>query len=232
MMKICGLQKTTLLDYPGHVAATVFLEGCNFRCPFCHNRELLGNDAEELMTAHELLVFLKKRRHVLEGVCITGGEPTLSPEIGDFLGSIKELGYKIKLDSNGSDPETLKQLCGEGLLDYVAMDIKNSPDKYPETSGNRAVRVSAIAESAAFLIGGRLPYEFRTTVVKELHVAEDFIKIAALIQGADAYYLQNYTDSPQVLTPGFSGCTWEELLTFADLVRPYVKMVEIRGVDH
>lgn len=231
-MKICGLQKTTLLDYPGHVAATVFLGGCNFRCPFCHNSGLLGNDAEEAMSEAELFTFLKRRASILEGVCITGGEPTLSSGLEDFIQKIRQLGYRIKLDTNGCRPDVLKALAGKGLLDYVAMDIKAGRENYPQVSGVPGLQMEKIEESASFLMNGRIPYEFRTTVVKELHDNRDFLDIAQWLKGCSRYFLQNYVDSGEVLCPGFHSCTKEELLAFAEILRPHIAEVSLRGIDY
>lgn len=232
-MKICGLQKTTLLDYPGHVAATVFLGGCNFRCPFCHNSELLGNDAKELLGLDNLLHFLKKRASVLEGVCVTGGEPTLFPdELESLIRKLRSFGYLIKLDTNGFRPEVLKRLCREKLLDYVAMDIKSSPERYPVVAGVPGLSTDGIAESVFFLMSGDIPYEFRTTVVRELHTADDFANIGAWLKGCSAYYLQNYVESENVLQPGFTSCNKQELLSFLDILKPFIDHVELRGVDY
>lgn len=230
-MKICGLQKTTLLDYPGHLAAAIFLGGCNFRCPFCHNKDLLGNDTEALYTEDELMDFLKKRSNILEGVCITGGEPTLSPDLESLIRRIRALGYHIKLDTNGSRPDVLKHLCENGLIDYVAMDIKNSREHYALTAGAEILPIGEIENSINFLMHGSVDYEFRTTVVKELHHEEDFIQIGMRLQGCRAYFLQNYVDSDHVLQPGFSSCTKEELLNFRQLLLPYIPNTELRGVD-
>lgn len=231
-MKICGLQKTTLLDFPGHVAATIFTGGCNFRCPFCHNSDLLGNDSEAAYTEDEVLKFLARRHGILEGVAITGGEPTLQPDLREFILRIRELGYKIKLDTNGSRPDVLKSLCTEGLIDYVAMDIKTCKERYPEAAGIPFLQIGGIMESVEFLKHGSVPYEFRTTVVRELHSAEDFERIGTWLSGCSQYYLQNYVDSDQVLVPGFTSCTREELLTFMDIVKLHVKSVALRGVDY
>lgn len=231
-MKICGLQKTTLLDFPGHVAATVFLNGCNFRCPFCHNGDLLSDSAPGLMTEGELLDFLKKRRGMLEGVCITGGEPTLHLELESLIRGIKELGYLVKLDTNGYRPAILKSLVEKGLLDYVAMDIKAGRARYGEVAGRPGLDIGLIGESADFLLHGTLDFEFRTTVAKELLTADDFEDIARWLDGCPKYFLQNYTDSDQVLTPGLSGCTKDELLTFASILRPHMGTVELRGIDY
>ena len=231
-MKICGLQKTTLLDFPGHVAATIFTGGCNFRCPFCHNSDLLGNDAEVAYTEEEILKFLAKRRGVLEGVAITGGEPTLQTDLRAFILRVRELGYKIKLDTNGSRPDVLRALCDEGLVDYVAMDIKTCKERYPDVAGIPSLQIGGIMESVEYLKHGSIPYEFRTTVVRELHSAEDFEQIGSWLSGCSRYYLQNYVDSDNVLVPGFSACSREELLSFMEIVKPYVEHVELRGVDY
>lgn len=231
-MKICGLQKTTLLDYSGHVAATIFTGGCNFRCPFCHNSELLGSDAPAEYTEDEIFDFLERRKGMLEGVVITGGEPTLQPDLKNFILKIRQLGYLVKLDTNGYRPEILKELCHEQLVDYVAMDIKTCRDWYPVVAGVPALHIDKIDESVKFLTNSNIPFEFRTTVVNELHTEEDFKKIGPWIVGCKNYYLQNFTDSGNVLEDGFSGCTKEQLLRYADLVRPYVENVSLRGIDY
>lgn len=232
-MKIFGLQKTTLLDYPGHMAATVFLGGCNFRCPYCHNSDLLGNSAPPLMMPDELLDFLKKRQGILEGVCITGGEPTMDADgLQELLSAIKALGFLIKLDTNGSHPEILKQLHEQELLDYVAMDIKSGPQLYPLASGSRFVPLDRIKESAAWLIAGTLPFEFRTTVVKGIHTAADFEEIGPWLDGAPRYFLQSYQASERVLNPaGLGSFPKTALLEFCRLLEPYVHEVSLRGVD-
>lgn len=231
-MKISGLQKTTLLDYPGHVAATVFLGGCNFRCPFCHNGDLLDGGGADPFSEEDVLAFLKKRAGLLEGVCITGGEPTLQEGLEEFILRVRELGLKVKLDTNGYRPKVLERLCRSSLLNYVAMDIKAGRENYGAAAGLPGIDMKRIEESVAFLLSGTVPYEFRTTVVKELHSDRDFEDIARWIRGCRAYYLQSYRDSEQVLVPGFSACTKEELLHFMDIVRPAADLVELRGVDY
>jgi len=231
-MKICGLQKTTLLDFPGHVAATIFTGGCNFRCPFCHNSDLLGNDAPAAYSEEEVLAFLARRTGILEGVAITGGEPTLQPDLREFIVKVRELGYQIKLDTNGYKPEILKELCEDGLLDYVAMDIKACKERYPVVAGIPSIHIEKVEESIKFLINGSVPYEFRTTVVKELHSAADFEEIGPWIAGASRYFLQNFVDSGNVLNPVYTSCTKEELLSYMEIVRPFVGQVELRGVDY
>lgn len=232
-MKICGLQKTTLLDFPGRVAATIFTGGCNFRCPFCHNSELLGSEAEEYESQEDILAFLNKRKSILKGVCITGGEPTLQPDLEDFIRSVRNLGLAVKLDTNGYRPHILKDLCEKGLLDFVAMDIKAGRDHYGEVTGADGLSMERIDESIGFLLSGSVPYEFRTTVVRGLHTSEDFRQIGPWINGCPDYFLQCFTESGQVLVPGiYSDFTKDEMLEFADLVRPYVGHVSLRGIDY
>lgn len=197
---IGGLQKLTLLDYPGKTACTIFLAGCNFRCPFCHNAPLVLPDTETAPTPgqpgeEEVLRYLKKRRHLLDGVCLTGGEPLLQDAIFPFLEKIKNLGYDIKLDTNGSLPHRLAKAVHAGLVDYVAMDIKNSRRHYARTSGIPDFDPGRIDESIRFLQSGTVDYEFRTTVVKGIHKVEDINQAARWIQGAKRYYLQNFVDS-------------------------------------
>ncbi len=231
-MIISGFQKTTLLDYPGHLAATIFFNGCSFRCPFCHNSELLSSDtAPQAMTDTEVLSVLKKRAGILEGVCVTGGEPTLQPGLPEFLSSVKDLGLLVKLDTNGYQPDVMISLCEQGLIDYIAMDIKSCPSRYPVVSGFPHLDFSRIQKSVTYLMQGRLPYEFRTTVVQELHSPKDFEEIGRWLQGCSAYYLQNYQDSEHVLCPGFHSCSKEELLHFASVVKPLIPNVNLRGID-
>ena len=231
-MRISGLQKLSMVDYPGKLAATVFTGGCDLRCPFCHNAELLTEDAEEQCTMDEVLDVLKRRASLLEGVCITGGEPTLSPDLEILIRRIRELGLLVKLDTNGYRPDVVKRLCSEGLLDYIAMDIKSSPENYGMVAGAPNINTDTISESIFFVRSCGVPYEFRTTAVKGLHTEEDFEAIGRWLQGAERYFIQNYVESDRVLFPGFSGFRREELLAFADIVRPYVGEVCLRGVDY
>lgn len=230
-MDIQGLQKLTLLDWPGKVACTVFLSRCDFRCPFCHNAELLEGPVPALMKEPELLAFLSKRRNVLDGVCITGGEPLLRPNLARLLADIKNLGYSVKLDTNGNHPERLADLWERGLVDYVAMDVKNSPERYPETAGVPGLDLGPVRESVAWLLAGRVDYEFRTTAVRQFHDRQSFREIGAWLRGAKRYYIQNFTDRDTVLLSGLSGFEAEELNGFAALVRPFVEQVELRGVQ-
>ncbi|RFZ75753.1 anaerobic ribonucleoside-triphosphate reductase activating protein [Lacrimispora amygdalina] len=228
-MKFCGLQKTTLLDYPGHVAATIFLGGCNFRCPFCHNSGLIGSDAKPLFSEEEIINFLIKRKGILEGVCITGGEPTLSGELESFIRKIRELGYLIKLDTNGYRPDVLKKLITDGLLDYAAMDIKSGREHYKKAAGVGDLTISNVEESAAFLMENRIPYEFRTTVVKGIHTMGDFVDIGKWLEGESSYFLQNYVDSDQVLCPGYTSFSVSELQGFLKILKPFLPRAVIRG---
>lgn len=233
MIKLSGLQKTTLLDFPGHVACTIFTGGCNFRCPFCHNSDLLDCGPTEDYTEEEILSFLDKRKGILEGVCITGGEPTIQQDLEDFIRKVRARDLAVKLDTNGYRPDILKNLCKKGLLDFVAMDIKASRDHYGEVAGAPGIAMDNIDESIEFLLSGGIPYEFRTTVVRGLHTADDFRKIGPWIKGCPKYYLQCFTESGQILVPGlYTDFTKDEMMMFADLVRPYVGHVSLRGIDY
>ena len=208
-MDIQGLQKVTLLDFPGRVACTVFMAGCNFRCPFCHNASLVTHvDPDRNIPREEVTAFLKKRRGVLDGVCITGGEPLLAPELGDLIREIKNMGYEVKLDTNGSNAERLKTLTASGMIDYVAMDIKNAPGKYGMTIGIDGYDMSNIFRSVEYLMSGKVPFEFRTTVVREFHKREDFEEIGRWLKGAPRYYLQGFVDSGDVIQPGLQKRSW------------------------
>lgn len=199
-MIIHGFQKMTLLDYPGKVACTLFAAACNFRCPFCHNAGLVTCiSADERIDTEEILAYLKKRQGILDGVCITGGEPTLQHDLPEFIRAIRALGYAVKLDTNGSDPELLAALIDEGLVDYVAMDIKNTKEKYPTTIGLADYNLAPVEKSVALLLEGRVDYEFRTTVVAEYHTPEDIASIARWIEGAPRYFLQPFVDSGNLI---------------------------------
>lgn len=230
-MKIHGLQKMTLLDFPGRVACTVFLGGCDFRCPFCHNFELADGSAKPVMEEEELLSFLKKRQGLLDGVAFTGGEPCLHRDLPDLIRRIRELGFAVKLDTNGYHPRLLKALLEEGLIDYAAMDIKNCPEKYALTCGVSEVNMDTVRESIALLMNSGIDYEFRTTVVEEFHQAEDFHGIGELIRGARHYYLQCFTDRDSVPFGNLHAPSKEALEAYAEIARQYVSDTSIRGVD-
>lgn len=225
-----GFQKLTLLDYPGKVACTLFTKGCNFYCPFCHNASLVENDADGAEYTDEyILDYLKKRKGILEGVCITGGEPLIHPEIEGFIKKVKESGYFVKLDTNGSFPKKLIMLAEQGLIDYVAMDIKNAFYKYPKTSGCENLNISLIEQSIDFLLKGTIDYEFRTTVVNELHTPSDIEKIAKRISGTKKYFLQNFVDSGNIIEKNLSPVPENELKNMLVSATKYVKTASIRG---
>ena len=228
-MKISGLQKLTLLDYSGQTACTVFLSGCNFQCPFCHNSSLIGAQGEEFISAEEFFRFLDKRTRVLDGVCVSGGEPLLCSDTVDFIKRIKEKGFKVKLDTNGSFPDRLEELIEGGLIDYCAMDIKNSQEKYALTAGVPDLDISQILKSVEILKRGKIEYEFRTTVARELHCGEDFEKIGLWLNGADKYYLQKYRETDNVLKKGFTPYSDEEMQSFLDIIGDKVKHKGLRG---
>ncbi|MBR3242086.1 MAG: anaerobic ribonucleoside-triphosphate reductase activating protein [Parasporobacterium sp.] len=230
-MKIHGLQKMTLLDFPGHVACTVFLGGCDFRCPFCHNFELVDGTAKPLMEEEELLLFLKKRQGLLDGVALTGGEPCLHKDLPELIRKIRELGFAVKLDTNGYHPELLSALLEEGLPDYVAMDIKNSPEKYVVTVGLKEIDLSLIEQSISLLINSGIDYEFRTTVIREFHEASDFPEIGKMIRGAKRYFLQAFTDRDSVPYAGLSAPDPSEMQHFAQISREFVPETQLRGVE-
>lgn len=230
-MRVQGLQKLTLLDFPERVACTVFTAGCNFRCPFCHNASLVVDIPTEAdVSEEEFFSFLKKRQGILDGVCVTGGEPLLQPGIEEFIGKIKSLGYAVKLDTNGSFPEKLKLLVEKGLVDYVAMDIKNCQENYAVTAGVPNLDVSSIKESVAYLKEGHVPFEFRTTVVKGYHTEENFEKIGKWLEGTEKYFLQNFVDSGDLIGKETKGCTEEEMKNFLQVVQKYVPGAELRGI--
>ena len=231
-MQINGFNKLTLLDYPGHLAATIFLGGCNMRCPFCHNASLVTKvSTQPVIPTDEVLGTLSKRIGILEGVCITGGEPTLYSDLPELIKRIKDMGFRVKLDTNGTNPTMMKSLVEESLIDYIAMDIKNSREKYGLTSGTANINLSLIEESVAFLLSNPLPYEFRTTIVKEYHQSDDMHSIGKWLSGAPAYYLQSYKDSGDIIMPGLSSHAKETLQHFVDILTPYIKHVSIRGID-
>lgn len=230
-VKISGLQKLTLLDYPEHTAATLFVPGCNFRCPFCHNSELLG-DSPEFYDESEIFAFLKKRVGVLEGVCITGGEPTVYTDLPRLIGDIRKLGYKVKLDTNGYEPERLAELADGGLVDYIAMDIKNSPSRYAETIGldPNKFDISRIERSIEIIMNSHVEYEFRTTVAAELFDDASIAGAAGMIAGADRYFLQYFVMRDTVPSKTLTAPTEEQMRAYLDIARRFVPAAKIRGL--
>ena len=241
-MKIHGLNKLTLLDYPGHMACLIFTGACNYRCPFCHNASLVLNpNSQPAISEEEIFAFLQSRKGILEGVCISGGEPTLQADLPKFIRKIRTMGFHVKLDTNGSRPGILKALLEEGLLDYVSMDIKNALKKYlstigiPESvSGFNNLITDSVRQSAELLMQSSIPYEFRTTVVKELHSEEDLLSIGKWLNGANAYYLQSFRDSETLVGASlgqFHAYEPEQMRAFRDMLKPYFETVEVRGID-
>jgi len=229
-MKIKGIQKLTLLDYPGKIATTVFLGGCNFRCPFCHNASLVIPEKEGATLSEEgFFGFLEARRGKLQAVCISGGEPTLYPDLPTFIKKIRALGYAVKLDTNGYRPEVLEALISEGLVDYVAMDIKNSQAKYGRTVGIEGFDLSPIERSIEVLRRGAVDYEFRTTVVRELHSHEDIMAIGRWLSGGEKFFLQPFKDSGDVISGGLSAYSEAEMRVLLDIFRSFVPLAQIRG---
>ena len=231
---VAGLQKLTLLDYPGQVACTLFTGGCNFRCPFCHNASLVR--PERVLSAadetEEALSFLERRRGLLDAVVVSGGEPLLHEDLPELLRRVRAMGFRVKLDTNGSFPERLRAVVEEGLVDCVAMDLKNAPDLYARTTGLKLLDIAAVERSKSYLLEGRVDYEFRTTVVRGLHTAESLRAAARWIEGARAYYLQQYRDSGELLAPdGLGAFSDGEMRELAEAVRPIVPAVALRGVE-
>ena len=233
-MLISGLQKMTLLDYPGLVACTVFTGGCNFRCPFCHNASLVLPEALQAADGgtEAVLSFLKKRQGLLDGVAVTGGEPLLHADMADFLREVKALGYRVKLDTNGTFPDRLISLVEEGLVDRVAMDIKNDPALYARTAGLETMDMAAVTRSRDFLLSGAVEYEFRTTVVRGLHTRESLLAAARWIEGAKAYFLQQFRDSGELIDgSGLGAFSDDEMRELLAAVREVLPVAELRGVD-
>ena len=229
-MKINGLQKLTLLDYPGKLACTVFLAGCNLRCPYCHNSELISKDAPALMDGTEFLDFLSKRKGTLEGVCFTGGEPLMYPGLEDLISEVKSLGYLVKLDTNGCFPDKLKNLLAKGLLDYVAMDIKNSKEKYAQAAGIEGLSINKIEESVEILKTSGIDFEFRTTVVAELHDESSFEGIGKWIESAPKYFLQAFADRDSVVFSGLHAPSAEDMAKYQEILAKYGIKASIRGM--
>lgn len=229
-MLISGLQKLTLLDFPQVVSCIVFTQGCNFRCPFCHNSALVEGENEEVISAEEIFDFLKKRKGLLDGVVITGGEPLIQKDIRDFVERLKEMGYLVKLDTNGTNPQKLKELVEAKLIDYVAMDIKNSPEGYEKATGV-ATLLDKVTESKDFLLKATVPYEFRTTVVKGIHTKESLISLAKWIEGAHQYFLQQYKDSGAILNPaGLSPFSEAEIKEILSEILPIIPTAKIKNL--
>ncbi|MDY5990810.1 MAG: anaerobic ribonucleoside-triphosphate reductase activating protein [Oscillospiraceae bacterium] len=230
-MNISGIQKLTLLDFPGKLACTVFTSGCNFRCPFCHNASLVLPGMSDHIDEQEVFSFLKKREGILEGVCITGGEPCLQPDLETFIRKVRDIGFAVKLDTNGSFPEKLSSLLEKGLLDYVAMDIKTSKERYPEVCGVQNERLfENVQKSVEILKSSSVPHEFRTTTARELQTKEDFEKIGRWLSGEKRYFIQQYEASGELVGDEMTPYEKEELTEFVKVMKNFVENVEIRGI--
>lgn len=229
-MKIGGLMKLTLLDFPGKVACTVFLEGCNFRCPFCHNSDMVNSVSLDEISEEEFFKFLTGRQGLLDGVCVSGGEPLMSDDVIPFIRKIKDMGYSVKIDTNGSFPERLKQIAERGLCDYIAMDIKNSPKQYSVTAGNPHISFENVKESIEFLKNSGIPHEFRTTVVKNLHTVEDMTEIGKIVGKDEIYFIQPFRDGETVLVKGLDEFENGELGELLAAAKEFAPLAKLRGV--
>lgn len=231
-MYLCGLQKLAMVDYPGKLAATVFTGGCNLRCPFCHNALLVTRlDETPELGEETVLSFLATRTKLLDGVVLSGGEPLLQPDAADFLRKIRQMGFAVKLDTNGFFPDRLSAILEEGLVDYVAMDIKNAPEKYPITCGIPGLDTAPVAESVKLLRQSGVDFEFRTTLVREFHTPEDLLAIGRWLEGSPRYFLQAFVDSGNLVGSGCSPFTPQEMRDFTLLLRPFFGEVNLRGID-
>lgn len=229
-MDFSGIEKLSLLDYDGYLATTLFMAGCPFRCPYCHNGELVVHpELAQTIPWEEVRTYLKKRKGVLEAVVITGGEPTIMPDLFEKIAEIKSMGYKVKLDSNGYNPKVLRKIVDEGLVDFIAMDIKNCKEAYAYTSGVKDLDISRIEESVKILMENKIPYEFRTTILKEFHSEIDIKEIGKWIQGCSSYHLQKYNDRETCIAHGYHEVPLEEAKHFIEVLKPYIPNASLRG---
>lgn len=231
-MNIHGFTKTTLLDYPSKTAATIFTGNCNLRCPFCHNHELVLTP--EVFPKEDddlILAFLKKRFGILKGVCITGGEPTLQPDLSQYIRKIKDIGYLVKLDTNGFNPNVLSSLIKDRLIDYCAVDIKAGHDNYAKAVGLSNVNLAPLEKTISILSKKEIDYEFRTTAVKGINTEEDFKDIAKWLPSDCKYFIQSYKETEGIGDQACSSFEKEELDHFLDIVKPHIPLCSLRGVD-
>lgn len=227
-MQICGFEKFSMVDWDGKIVCTVFTPGCNFRCPFCHNGSLATGRAISIPT-EEVFSYLTERKTLVDGVCVSGGEPTLQPDLADFCEKLKSLDFQVKLDTNGLNPEVVKRLVEDKLVDYVAMDVKNSPAKYASTAGVPKLDFSKIQETANFLKSSGVEYEFRTTIMQEFHTESDMKQLALFVDGADKYFLQCYKDRESCLFHGYTEVPKDVALSWLNIFDGKVKMTGLRG---
>ena len=226
-MKISGLQKLSLVDFDGHIGCTIFLSGCNFACPFCHNSRLVKNNEAEIPQG-EVMEYLVKRKNMLDSVTISGGEPTIYPDLPDFIAKIKKLGYLIKLDTNGTNPQMIKDLFEYNLIDYVAMDIKNSYRNYNLTCG-KILDIDKIKESIKYIMNCGIDYEFRTTLVDGHHNHEDIKAIGKMIKNAKRYYLQKFEDSGECIEDNLQAIPKVTALEYKEILEKNIEKVFLRG---
>ena len=231
-MQICGLEKMSLVDFDGYVASTVFTGGCNFRCDFCHNSPLvLSHDTIQTIPTDEVLDYLKKRRGILDGVCVSGGEPTLQKDLPEFLEKLKSLGYKVKLDTNGTNPSLIKNLYADNLVDYFAMDIKNDRENYAKIIGFNSYDTKNVENSVEFLRSLKGAYEFRTTIIDEFHKEENIRNIGAWIKGAEKYFLQKFVNSENCIKSNLSPVPDDKAKSFIDILKPFIPNAKLRSYD-
>lgn len=231
-MKLYGIEKLSLVDYDGFVSATVFTGNCNFRCGFCHNSALVIDYTNlPFIPEEEVLDYLKKRKGILEGLCITGGEPTLNKDLPEFCEKVKKIGYSVKVDTNGTNPSMIKTLTDNGLADYFAMDIKNDRENYAAIIGFDSFDTSKVEESVKLLMNGKVGYEFRTTLIKEYHAADNIKRIAEWINGADKYFMQKFKNGENCLTTNLNAVETETAKSFVEIIKPYVGKAALRGYD-
>lgn len=228
-MKIAGYEKLSVQDYPNHISCIIFTQGCNLKCPFCQNSTLIPLNSEGLIEEDEVLAYLNLRKKILDGVTISGGEPTLQKDLKEFIGKVKETGLDIKLDTNGINYNLLRELVEEKMIDYVAMDIKNSLSKYEKTSGVQNINMENILKSIELLKQNKIDYEFRTTIINEYHTLEDILQIIELV-GNSKYYLQNFKNSSCVLDKSLTEVPEEKLKLWNEKLKRYPN-VSIRGMD-
>ncbi len=229
-MILCGYEKFSMVDFDGRIACTVFTGGCNFRCPFCHNAPLVvGNLKSQQIDENEVFDYLQKRKGLVDAVCVTGGEPTLQPDLCDFLAKVRSMGYATKLDTNGLRPDVLKAVLDDKLVDYVAMDVKNSPEKYAQTVGVQNVDMGKILSSIQLLKDSGIDFEFRTTLIKEFHTADDVQKIAYLVSGAPRYFMQKYNDNDGCIAHGYTPVPKADAEGYMEYFVDKVNFVSLRG---
>ena len=228
-MYFSGIDKFSLVDFDEKISCTLFLHDCNFRCPFCHNSALVTKESPTKIPEEEILSYLKSRIGVIDAVVITGGEPTLHKELPSFIKKVKEMGYLVKLDTNGTNPEMLIDLVNENLLDYVAIDIKNAKEKYPLTTGLKALNLVNVEKTVDFLLENHVDYEFRTTLIEEFHTEKDMEEIGKWVKGAKHFRLQKFIDNVNCIQPGLHEVKKENALIFKDILLKYITDVELRS---